>query len=137
MKVGDYVRTKNKAPFEPSQIAKITDMKKDEGYKNQYFITLDHNLPTTYNFHIYSEDVIKPSPNILDLIEEDDLIEIGYEISTGEIQKEVLQVIKNNKGKLFVNTFIGKRFLEDFVRYDIGIFSIVTKEQFNFNKFDV
>lgn len=74
MKVGDYVRTKNKAPFEPSQIAKITDMKKDVGYKNQYFITLDHNLPTTYNFHIYSEDAIKSSPNIIDLIEVGDYV---------------------------------------------------------------
>ena len=79
MKVGDYVRTKNKAPFEPSQIAKITDMKKDEGYKNQYFITLDHNLPTTYNFHIYSEDVIKSSSNIIDLIEVGDYVN-GYKV---------------------------------------------------------
>lgn len=74
LNVGDYVRTKNKAPFEPSQIAKITDIKKDEGYKNQYFITLDHNLPTTYDFHIYSEDVIKSSPNIIDLIEIGDYV---------------------------------------------------------------
>lgn len=111
MKVGDYVRTKNKAPFEPSQIAKITDMKKDAGYKNQYFITLDHNLPTTYNFHIYSEDVIKSSPNIIDLIEVGDYvnksrvvaiddygfieIEIGYDLEQGELlsQEDIKSIV--------------------------------------------
>ena len=108
MDIGDYVRTKNKVPFEPSQIAKITDMKKDEGYKNQYFITLDHNLPTTYNFHIYSEDVIKSNPNIIDLIEPQDLLYIDIDDGYAggiivpripETQAELdkmIELIKNN-----------------------------------------
>lgn len=119
MKVGDYVRTKNKAPFEPSQIAKITDMKKDEGYKNQYFITLDHNLPTTYNFHIYSEDVIKSSPNIIDLIEVGDYAN-GY------------RVINCDKYEIYVDT-------QDFneVLFESDIKSIVTKEQFKSMEYKV
>lgn len=114
MNVGDYVRTKNKAPFEPSQIAKITNMKKDEGYKNQYFITLDHNLPTTYNFHIYSEDVIKSSPNLIDVLEVGDYV-------NGHIVKDILD---NGPNGLVVQTAI------DFL-YEREIKSIVTKQQFS------
>lgn len=88
-------------------------------------------------FRLDTNDVINSSPNIIDLIEEDDLIRIEYEISTGETQKEVLQVIKNNAGKLFVNTWKGKRFLEDFKNYDIGIISILTREQFNMMRFQL
>lgn len=116
MKVGDYVRTKNKAPFEPSQIGKITDMKKDVGYKNQYFITLDHNLPTTYNFHIYSEDVVKSSPNIIDLIEVGDYVN-GYEVTSKD-------------------QFLGFGNHDWYMTND-EIKSIVTKEQFKNIEYEV
>jgi hypothetical protein len=71
--VGDYVRTKNKT-FQPSQIAKIVGMEKDSGYKNQYYITLDHNLIPDYEFHIYKEDIDKSSENIIDLIQVGDYV---------------------------------------------------------------
>lgn len=129
MKVGEYVRLDR-----CQGINKIDD---EDEIGTLYLEDVIGDEWGDETFRLDTNDVIKSSLNILDLIEEDDLIKIGYEISTGEIQKEVLQVIKNNKGKLFVNAFIGKRFLEDFKRYDIGIFSILTKEQFNFNKFDV
>ena len=119
MKVGEYVRTNDRGI---RRIGKIID---DIFYRDE-----EDNLHQKGN-------LIKSSPNIIDLIEKDDLIKIGYEISTGEIQKEVLQVIKNNEGKLFVNTWIGKRFLEDFKRYDIGVFSILTKEQFSQNEYRI
>lgn len=126
MKVGDYVRTKNKTPFEPSQIAKITDMKKDEGYKNQYFITLDHNLPTTYNFHIYSEDVIKSSPNIIDLIEVGDYVN----------GKKVIKIWEEPFGE-----FAGQIFTildgEETAPTIREIKSIVTKEQFESMMYNV
>ena len=117
MKVGDYVRTKNKAPFEPSQIAKITDMKKDVGYKNQYFITLDHNLPTTYNFHIYSEDVIKSSPNIIDLIE------VGDYVNGVIVTQSYIDNIKHIAPEIKENNY--------------GIKSIVTKEQFSCMDYEI
>ena len=119
MKVGDYVRTKNKVPFEPSQIAKITDMRKDEGYKNQYYITLDHNLPTTYNFHIYSEDVIKSSSNILELLRVDDYIN-GKKITKiweepfGEFAGQIFTILEGEETAPTIRE----------------IKSIVTKEQF-------
>ena len=116
LNVGDYVRTKNKAPFEPSQIAKITDMKKDEGYKNQYFITLDHNLPTTYNFHIYSEDVVKSSPNIIDLIEVGDYV-------NGCLVSKI-------KDKWLILNYADDETYEQLERKSENIKSIVTKEQF-------
>ena len=126
MKVGDYVRTKNKAPFEPSQIAKITDMKKDEGYKNQYFITLDHNLPTTYNFHIYSEDVIKSSSNIIDLIEVGDYVN-GIKITdVYDDDKEVNDY--NLKHKKCLGTNVYDEDFQEKLIYEEDIKSIVTKE---------
>ena len=123
MKVGDYVRTKNKAPFEPSQIAKITDMKKDVGYKNQYFITLDHNLPTTYNFHIYSEDVIKSSPNIIDLIEEGDIVNYGL-LGGG-------MVIFKKDGEITTNTILFSTLKEKDIK------KIITKEQIENMEYEV
>ena len=122
MKAGDYVRTKNKTPFEPSQIAKITDMKKDVVYKNQYFITLDHNLPTTYNFHIYSEDVIKSSPNIIDLIEVGDYVN-GYLVIEKDINNELRYIdLKDRNMK--------------YIKY-LDVKSIVTKEQFKNIEYEV
>ena len=73
MNIGDYVRTKKRG-FQIQQIARIKSMKKDSGYKNQYFIELDHNLLPDYEFQIYKEDVLKSSPNIIDLIEVGDFI---------------------------------------------------------------
>ena len=77
------------------------------------------------------------SDNLIDLIEQDDLLEIRYLIKSNEYQEEIVQVIKNYAGKLYVNTFPKKIFAEDFDRYGIEILSIVTKEQFNSVKYEV
>lgn len=124
MKVGDYVRTKNKAPFEPSQIAKITDMKKDEGYKNQYFITLDHNLPTTYNFHIYSEDVIKSSSNIIDLIEVGDVLVVKDFADEACMIFTDIYLIQNEQQLINIKSDLEKN-------KNKKLYSIVTSEQFS------
>lgn len=68
------------------------------------------------------------------LAQEDDLLEIEYPISTGEQQREVVQVIRNFKGRFFINTFIGKFFLEDLKKYDIKILSVMTKAKFDYFK---
>ena len=73
MRIGDYVRTKQKG-LQPPQIAKIKSMKKDAGYNNQYYIELDHNLLPDYEYHIYEEGVAKTSPDIIDLIEVGDYV---------------------------------------------------------------
>lgn len=76
LKIGMYVRTKNKTLM-PSQIAKIINMVKDSGYKDQYYIEIDKNLIPSYEFHIYQADILKASFNIIDLIEVKDVIEIN------------------------------------------------------------
>ena len=88
MNVGDYVRTKNKQ-FQPSQIAKIKNIEKDMVYKGQKCLNLDHNLLNNYEFLIYEEDVIKSSPNIIDLIDVGDYVNGSY--VEGFIEKNKFQ----------------------------------------------
>lgn len=75
--------------------------------------------------------------NLIDLIEENDLLEVRYKIKSNEYQKELLQVIKNYAGKLYVNAFPKEIFIEDFDRYGVEILSILTKEQFEGQKYIV
>lgn len=110
--------------YVPPRIAKIIDINSD-------LLKLDNNN------EIFENDVIKTRNKITDLIEQDDLLEIRYLIKSNEYQKEIVQVIKNYAGKLYVNTFPKKIFVEDFDRYGIEILSIVTKEQFNSVKYEV
>ena len=118
MKIGDYVRTKRRG-FQPPQIAKIKSMKKDSGYKNQYYIELDHNLLPDYNFYIYEEDIIKLSPNIIDLIE------VGDYVNGNKIQEKINEdiIIGNEEGIWSI--------------YPEEIEIIVTKEQFESMEYKV
>jgi hypothetical protein len=134
MKVGDYVRTKNKT-FQPSQIAKIKDIEKDMVYKGQKCLNLDHNLLTNYEFLIYEEDVIKSSPNIIGLIEEHDILKIeeqkgGYTICEVEVFREPYEEY----------TFLGVRIDNRPIArklYELNIKSIVTKECFESMEYKV
>ena len=86
----------------------------------------------------FKKDEISNSKGyLINLIEENDLLEIRYLIKSNEYQKEVLQVIKNDDGKLYVNSFPRKVFIEDFDRYGVEILSILTKEQFESQKYIV
>ena len=126
LKEGMYVRYTRGAinGYVPPRIAKIIDINSD-------LLKLDNNN------EIFENDVIKTRNKITDLIEQDDLLEIRYLIKSNEYQKEIVQVIKNYAGKLYVNTFPKKIFVEDFDRYGIEILSIVTKEQFASVKYEV
>ena len=126
LKEGMYVRYTRGAinGYVPPRIAKIIDINSD-------LLKLDNNN------EIFENDVIKTRNKIIDLIEQDDLLEIRYLIKSNEYQKEIVQVIKNYAGKLYVNTFPEKIFVEDFDRYGIEILSIVTKELFNSVKYEV
>lgn len=126
LKVGMYVRYTRGAinGYVPPRIAKIIDINSD-------LLKLDNNN------EIFENDVIKMRNKIIDLIEQDDLLEIRYLIKSNEYQKEIVQVIKNYAGKLYVNTFPKKIFVEDFDRYGIEILSIVTKEMFDSVKYEV
>lgn len=73
LEVGMYVRTKNKTLM-PPQVAKIINITKDNGYKNQYYIEIDKNLIPSYEFHIYQEDIVKASYNMIDILEKGDYV---------------------------------------------------------------
>ena len=127
LKKGMYVRYRY---YNEQKIGKIDFMKQDE-LLNDNFIGL------TNDNGVLEGNVLKASDNPLGLIEENDLLEIRYLIKSNEYQKEVLQVIKNYAGKLYVNMFTQKIFIEDFDRYGVEILSILTKEQFKSQKYIV
>ena len=73
MKVGDYVRTKK-------GLGKITEYKKHDSWG--YIVKVEG----TYNCYTHTEngelsDIIKSSPNIIDLIEVGDYVN-GYEVTS-------------------------------------------------------
>lgn len=115
LNVGDYVRTKHRG-FQPPQIAKIKSMKRDAGYKNQYYIELDHNLLPDYNFHIYEEDIEKARPRIIDLIEVGDYV-------------NGCPVLHKENNELVCGLLL--RYKEE------NIQNVVTKEQFEKNSYKV
>ena len=127
LKKGMYVRYRY---YNEQKIGKIDFMKQDE-LLNDNFIGL------TNDNGVLEGNVLKASDNPLGLIEENDLLEIRYLIKSNEYQKEVLLVIKNYAGKLYVNMFTQKIFIEDFDRYGVEILSILTKEQFKSQKYIV
>ena len=106
--IGMYVRTK-KRTLQPPQIARIRNMSKDSGYKNQYYIELDKNLIPSYEYHIYEEDILKASYNLIDLIEVGDYV-------NGECVINVDSIEVYTKDGMYLN--------ED-------IKSIVTKEMYS------
>ena len=120
MKVGDYVRTKKRG-FQYPQIAQIKSMSKDSGYKNQYFIELDHNLLPDYEYRIYKEDIAKSSPNIIDLIEVGDYVNGIY---IEENNGKYLETLEDD----YDNSRLGH--IEFIKIYPYEIKSIVTREQF-------
>ena len=89
---------------------------------------LDNSEEPVFSSHF--DDIVGASENIIDLITENDLLEIKYLIRSNKHQVEVLEVIKNYEGRLYVNAFPRRIFIEDFKSYGVEIISIVTKEQF-------
>ena len=109
--------------YVPPRIAKIVDCS-------------DNDLVAISNSQvILKSDVIKASENIIDLITENDLLEIKYLIRSYKHQVELLEVVKNYEGRLYVNAFPRRIFIEDFKSYRVEIISIVTKEQFKAMKY--
>lgn len=135
IKEGMYVRTKCNDFCNMVAIRKIIEIDEED---DKFWI--DDYIVDTYGDEqnkLCEEDIDKASDNIIDLIEENDLLEIRYLIKSNEYQKELLQVIKNYAGKLYVNAFPKKIFIEDFDRYCVEILSILTKEQFESMKYIV
>lgn len=136
LREGMYVRTKLNDFCNLVAIRKIIEI----DYEDDNKFWVDDYIIDTFGDEqnkLSEEDVDKASDDIINLIERDDLLEIRYLIKSNEYQKEVVQVIKNYAGKLYINSFPRMAFIEDFDKYGIEILSIVTKEQFESVKYEV
>ena len=116
MTEGDYVRTKK-------GIAKIIDRINDPtNYYDKFWVCdryLELNDDTEY---IHEQDVVKSSPNIIDLIEVGDYVN-GYLVIEKDINNELRYIdLKDRNMK--------------YVKY-LDIKSIVTKEQFKNMEYEV
>ena len=130
MKINDYVRTKG------GRIGIIQDWEfVDKEYAKENIMIKFQDELTDSLYH--KSNIVKSSPNIIDLIEDKDLIKIEYKLATGQKQQEILEIIKNREEKLFVNSWIRKMFIEEFKYFDIEIKSIITKEQFESMEYKV
>ena len=115
LKEGMYVRFNYHRVTVPIQIAKIKEKYYDEMEKYYYYLT-DNGLI------ISEENIIKPSENILDLIEVGDYVN-GKEVITISGFKDGSRYIEFDEGRHLCKS-------ED-------IKSIVTKEWFNSVKYEV
>ena len=119
MKVGDYVRTKNKGIF-----------KIDGCYFNKNFKEFRFKAPCDYgNEWTTTREVIKSSPNIIDLVEVGDYVNgcLIVEISKDPFIKGQINLWTNmiiSEGEPFPNEYYKAKILEKDIK------SIVTKEQF-------
>ena len=123
IEVGEYVRTPNQGIFYISHI----NIDFDDSNFNKVVMCQNEYVSFT---NIDTVKTLKHSKNIIDLIQENDLLKIEYEISDHKKQTEVVEVIRNYQGLLYVNTFVGKFFVRDLEHYDRKLLSIATKEQF-------
>ena len=108
MKVGDYVRTENKGIF------KIRDDKPFKDDRNRL------NYLTYGNYTcVLKENIIKSSPNIIDLIEVGDYVN-GYMVENigAGLNGDVIEIAT------------GTNYFQSPSLYEDDIKSIVTKEQF-------
>ena len=121
LKINDYVRTKY------GEIAKIYKcLGKDAVYKNMQHYETDRMVTKFNNFILYEEDIIKSSPNIIDLIEKSDLVVDNY----GNVY--VVDYVFYN----YIYTTTKQRNIVKTL-CDYQIKSIVTKEQFESTQYEV
>ena len=124
MKVGDYVRLSD-------GIHKIKHYEYRPDYENCHCMYLDDN---DYGLLFTNKDLIKLSPNIIDLIEVGDYVNgkrvewIGYDLYRENEDKTLTGI--GEKRILF------NEFTKDSVR-EKGIMTIVTKEQFESMEYKV
>ncbi|MBR5227493.1 MAG: hypothetical protein IKV94_02535 [Clostridia bacterium] len=109
IKVGDYVRTKNKG------IKKILDIGEYLGM-TQYLINENGD-------YIIDNSIIKSSPNIIDLIEEDDYVN-GFKVSFVDEEPVMGKFVQCDYAVQYGST-------NHYKFYEKDIKSIVTKQQFS------
>jgi hypothetical protein len=126
MKVGDYVRTKD------GDIGKI---KENDGELIKYCVGTLYGIDLDRN--CLDREVLKSSPNIIDLIEEGDILKVNDFKDVYTIYEvEMLRNPYTNEKYLGIRNDIGKRPKR---LYEIPLvnLSIVTHEQFSQMKYKV
>ena len=130
MRVGDYVRFKDKRGN--TYIRKIIDLPQDIRYG-----AIEIDIETNYSNMLSPKNIIKSSPNIIDLIEENDLLKIEYyspryrkrltRLFEVEYKSEKYLTLKNAHCDF---NLIDNKFNKKDKRLKPIIKSIITKEQF-------
>jgi hypothetical protein len=112
IKVGEYIRSKD------GYIGKVEKLKHDMEYNQNYLICEKDNVMASN----YTENIVKHSPNIIDLIEEGDYVNGCYCFG-----KEQDKLVIENGAMIYGEQRIKQKDIED----------IVTHEQFNQMKYIV
>lgn len=130
LNVGDYARFDYHRISVPIQISKIKEKEFDKDEKYYLYLT-DNGLVIT------GDNIIKSSPNIIDLIEENDLLKIEYfSLRYNERVTRLFEVdYMDDKFMCIKNSYcdfmlVNKEFNEDDKELNPIIKSVLTHEQF-------
>ena len=115
IKVGEYVRSKD------GYIGKVEKLKHDMEYNQNYLICEKDNVMASN----YTENIVKHSPNIIDLIEEGDYVNGKLVSNVDKVERK--NFIEWEDGDMYSTEIPNDKFIKD----------IVTKEQFNQMKYIV
>ena len=115
IKVGEYVKTKY------GHIAEVTNVNDFRPPESKYGVEANYFNDVLF---LGDEDIVKHSPNIIDLIEEGDYVNEWYVVC-----------VEKHKNRIIVEVNYGKCRLKELKPKDIK--SIVTKEQFDSIKYIV
>lgn len=123
IKVGEYVRTRSGNIGKVLDITNVTMQK-----RKKYLIKWDISKA----YYITAIRIVKHSPNIIDLIENDDFITLGKNCYPLRVD-----AIWELGGELNIELDNGAQFEDIKNDKDFQIYSIVTHEQFNQVKYEV
>lgn len=113
IKVGEYVRTKT------GKIYKIDKIDKCPICKEKEYINIEIKGDLHFENTYHKKDIVKHSPNIIDLIEEGDYVNGMEVIKIGSEHREIKV--------LYYNGY----YTDNLTLTEADINSVVTKEQFN------
>lgn len=121
MKIGDYVRTKEGKIINIQVLRKVKDLEFVPFPITNEFIEINYK-------YMNKKDIIKSSPNIIDLIEVGDLITLTSKYCKNEVYRVIHTFKDNNDSIIELDCFQDGTM---FISKSEDIKSIVTKEQFS------
>ena len=122
IKVGEYIRTQK------GEIGKIIKIKNDDEYSYDYYVC-DNDSATSFRMQI-----VKHSPNIIDLIEVGDYVN-GYKVVETYKDKQLSgwQVGKSKEDETWLGVVVSSKMIKEPLQEYFDnemIKTVVTKEQF-------